>query len=42
MPDNYFGLKVADFLERYESRLKEKKTALDIGCANGANARYLA
>lgn len=40
--DNYFGLKVAEFLERYEGRLKNKKKALDIGTANGSNARYLA
>lgn len=40
--DNYFGMKISDFLERYEGRLKNQGTALDIGCANGAESRYLA
>ncbi len=40
--DNYFGMKISDFLERYEGRLKKQKRALDIGCANGTESRYLA
>lgn len=39
--DSYFGMKISDFLERYEGRLRNYKTALDIGCANGAESIYL-
>lgn len=40
--DNYFGMKISDFLERYEGRLRNQGSALDIGCANGAESLYLA
>lgn len=39
---NYFGLKTAEFLVKYQPEISKFKTALDVGCAHGANSVYLA
>lgn len=39
---NPFGRQVLISLKKLSPKLSELKTALDIGCANGADSRYLA
>jgi chemotaxis methyl-accepting protein methylase len=39
---NPFGKQILPSLKKYSNKLSKLKTALDIGCANGADSRYLA
>ncbi len=36
-----FGINVSKLLMAYSDLLKNRKSALDIGCANGSNSVYL-